>query len=181
MTPAPAEHQTAHGPVIQTTHADSLKTHNTEVPMARSGVTRAGTTRLGSTAGGAVFDVVATLEAALDTPARRQDLDIIARDYVAVRFDVNLSPAGAPDDLNNVDAEWSAAVTRGGDAILDETQSGVSLSVDSAGGTALLTIATGETADLGGGRYHHELDLVDIQGRRRTAATGTLHIEHSTT
>jgi len=152
--------------------------------MARSGVTRAGTTRLGSTGAattGAVFDVVSTLSATLDAPETRQDLDIVARDYVAVRFDVDLSPAGAPDDLSGVSAEWSAAVTRGGEHVLDETQSGVTLSVDAAGGTALLTIATGETAALGGGRYHHELDLIDSKGRRRTAATGTLHIKHSTT
>lgn len=150
--------------------------------MSRAGQSRAGTTRLGTTASaGGVFDVAVALDARLDRPATRQNVALVAEDYAALQFDVDLSAAGAPDDLTGATAEWAAAVTRGGETVLDGGQTDVTVTVDEAAATVTVAIATDATATLGGGRYHHELDVISAAGRKRTAAVGWLRVDYSTT
>jgi hypothetical protein len=148
--------------------------------MARLGEFRFGETRLGAAAR---FDVgpPPELEGCLDEIRDRQHIDVTARDQFVRRIVVD-DGEGGRQDLSGATAEWSAAAVRGGSASLSDADAGVSISVsDAAAGELTLTVATDVTAGLGGGRYHHEVDVIDAAGVRRSVCEGWLHIQRATT
>jgi hypothetical protein len=129
----------------------------------------------------ATWQPTRTLHGRLTMTETGQDVDVWAHDYVELIFVVEESD-GTTADLSGASAEWHAASGQGGDAVLSDSDSDVSVSVsDPAAGEITVTIDSNTTGDLGGRRYHHELDVVDANGVRHTVAEGRLYIKRSTT
>ena len=131
----------------------------------------------------ASFTPTTRLKASFPMGESNQDFRTVAHDDDAVEFDVNLDDPRAPDDLSGAIAEWTASTVQGGAAVLEHTHADVTLSLDASTDTAILEIGGDATADLGGGVYHHELDVIgdNGDGRRHTSADGTWAVKRATT
>ena len=131
----------------------------------------------------ASFTPTTRLKASFPMGESNQDFRTVAHDDDAVEFDVNLDDPRAPDDLSGAIAEWTASTAQGGAAVLEHTHADVTLSLDASTDTAILEIGGDATADLGGGVYHHELDVIgdNGDGRRHTSADGTWAVKRATT
>jgi hypothetical protein len=148
--------------------------------MTRFGETRFGETRFGTAT---AFDVGTPpgLEGRIDETVPRQDIDVPARDQFARRVVVG-DGDGGQQSLAGASVEWTAAPVRGGAAALSDADAGVSVEVtDAAAGELTISVATDATADLAGGRYHHEVDVVSALNERRTVCEGWLHVRLATT
>lgn len=97
--------------------------------------------------------------------------DYTAGESLVFPFDIT-KPDGSAKDLTGATAEWLLLPSEDSDdadALLTDSDTGVSLSFDSprTDGEITLTIARGETDGWGDNVYHHELRIDgDSQGRQ---------------
>jgi hypothetical protein len=113
--------------------------------------------------------------------AFHQDLAVCSGDDRTLRFAI-ADPAGAAVDLTGVQAvRWGCAkLLANGNyvspaSITKTLADGIPIA-DATAGIIDVALAATDTASLSKGRYHHELEMTDVEGAVSTLAMGVLTI-----
>lgn len=112
----------------------------------------------------------------MSTTQTPQNFTITSGDSKTLRVSV-VDQDGAAVDLTGASAVWAVATSRSTPILLQKATPASITITDGPGGLLEVTLDPADT-DSFAGSYYHELQIVDNEGRKSTALTGTLNVRH---